>query len=227
MTAFWPNLDHCTLADAQSVYEPAEDTYLLADALDSDAEVIRAALAAGAGVTLEVGSGSGAVTATLAALARARPTTPVRHLCTDVNSKAAALTTRTLAANGAAGSADVVLCDLAGPLLKRLRRTVDVLVFNPPYVPTPADEVDDGTGTLNAAWAGGPRGRVVVDRFLPMVGELLADGGVFYLVVVEENDPDEIAAVLRETAGLVTTTALAKRAKNEGLSILRVQREGR
>ena len=63
MTAFWPNLDHCTLADAQSVYEPAEDTYLLADALDSDAEVIRAALAAGAGVTLEVGSGSGAVTA--------------------------------------------------------------------------------------------------------------------------------------------------------------------
>lgn len=42
-----------------------------------------------------------------------------------------------------------------------------MLIFNPPYVPTPADEVG-GTG-IEAAWAGGRNGRVVIDRFLPLV----------------------------------------------------------
>jgi methylase of polypeptide subunit release factors len=62
--------------------------------------------------------------------------------------------------------------------------TIDVLVFNPPYVPTSAEEALEGQGAadLCAAWAGGPRGRVVLDRLLPRIGELLSPTGVFYLV---------------------------------------------
>lgn len=42
-----------------------------------------------------------------------------------------------------------------------------VQVFNPPYVPTPDQEVH--MPGIAKAWAGGLRGRVVIDRFLPMV----------------------------------------------------------
>jgi methylase of polypeptide subunit release factors len=39
--------------------------------------------------------------------------------------------------------------------------------FNPPYVPTPDEEVH--RGGIAAAWAGGYKGRVVIDRVLDQV----------------------------------------------------------
>ena len=43
-----------------------------------------------------------------------------------------------------------------------------VQIFNPPYVPTPDDEL---TRTdIARAWAGGNRGRAIIDKFLPQVG---------------------------------------------------------
>jgi release factor glutamine methyltransferase len=36
MSNFFPSLDHITLDDAQNVYEPSDDTFLLCDALEAD-----------------------------------------------------------------------------------------------------------------------------------------------------------------------------------------------
>lgn len=61
-------------------------------------------------------------------------------------------------------------------------------LFNPPYVPTPAEEVS--RNGIARAWAGGDRGRVVIDRLLPQLPALLAPGGSCLMVTVQENDPD-------------------------------------
>lgn len=45
-----------------------------------------------------------------------------------------------------------------------------------------------GSRGIEAAWAGGERGREVTDRFLPAVAQLLSPTGLFYLVTVAEND---------------------------------------
>ena len=80
---------------------------------------------------------------------------------------------------------DTVVCDLSFSL--RLKRSVDILIFNPPYVVTPPDEME-GNG-ISISWAGGKDGREVVDRFLPAVDDLLSPTGIFFLVAIEENKP--------------------------------------
>ena len=55
-------------------------------------------------------------------------------------------------------------------------------------------------------------GREVLDRLLPDVRRALSPRGRFYVVVVEENDPDDIARILAAD-GLERTTVATKRAR--------------
>lgn len=53
-----------------------------------------------------------------------------------------------------------------------------------------------GSRGIEAAWAGGSRGREVTDKFLPVVAQLLSTEGSFYLITVAENDPGKFTDVL-------------------------------
>ena len=114
-----------------------------------------------------------------------------------------------------------VLMDLAGAAMPRLQGNVDVLLFNPPYVVTPPEEV--GSKGIEASWAGGKDGRQVIDRFLPQVPLLLSETGLFYLIVIKENKPDEVVNILQQF-NLYMSTVLSRRSGPEFLSILRFLR---
>jgi len=64
-----------------------------------------------------------------------------------------------------------LVASLTRPLSSRLGQAVDVLVFNPPYVPTSDDEADaaqHGAG-IAGSWAGGADGMQVTDTLLRQV----------------------------------------------------------
>jgi len=46
-----------------------------------------------------------------------------------------------------------------------------------------------GCKTLSASWAGGVKGRAVIDRLLVQVTDVLSDNALLYIVIVQENDP--------------------------------------
>ncbi|XP_063073993.1 methyltransferase N6AMT1 [Engraulis encrasicolus] len=209
MTYPTPLFGHVGRGPFADVYEPAEDSFLLLDALEKDAERLQRLRPT---FCLEVGCGSGVVSAFLASVTG--PET--LYLCTDVNPAAAQCAAETSACNGV--RLQPVITDLVESFLPRLSGAVDVLVFNPPYVVTPPEEV--GGSGIEASWAGGERGRVVMDRFFPMVTQLLSNQGLFYLVTIAENDPEEILCVMADF-GLQGEVSLARRAGNERLSILR------
>ncbi|XP_071320310.1 methyltransferase N6AMT1 [Trachinotus anak] len=207
-----PVYSHAGRGHFQDVYEPAEDSFLLIDALEKDAQRLQLMSPC---VCLEVGSGSGVVSAFLASVVGPS----ALYICTDVNPAAAQCTRKTASCNNV--SLQPVITDLAECLLPQLSGKVDVLLFNPPYVVTPSEEV--GSRGMEAAWAGGKRGREVTDRFLPLVPQLLSSKGLFYLITIAENDPEEIINLLGKY-GLKGESCMSTRAGNERLSVLRFHR---
>ncbi|KAK9804204.1 hypothetical protein WJX72_001057 [[Myrmecia] bisecta] len=160
----------------QDVYGPAEDSFILADALAA--------------------------------------ASPGWRKCAEI------ATQQTLQAHQV-NTVDVMCADLLSPLLPRVRQSLDLLVFNPPYVPTPDEEVY--RNGLARAWAGGCRGRVVIDRVLSMLDSLLSPTGELYMVVVEENDPADILAMVR-LYGFTGTVVSSRRADEELLHVLHICR---
>ncbi len=55
--------------------------------------------------------------------------------------------------------------------MSRLRRQVDIVLFNPPYVPTEFEEAQTAQQSkgISGAWAGGQDGMSVTNTFLGIV----------------------------------------------------------
>ncbi|KAG0700684.1 S-adenosyl-L-methionine-dependent methyltransferase [Suillus ampliporus] len=213
-----PDLSHLTRHDLEQVYDPAEDTFLLLDALEQEAEELRKERPL---ICLEVGSGSGCVSAFLGIIL-GQP--PPLYLCTDINQHA----TRCTLATGKQNKIilDSVTCSLARPLLSRLHHAVDVLLFNPPYVPTDTDEASSAQSSADIAgsWAGGTDGMEITNRLLQDVECLLSPRGRFYLVALKQNDIPSIRSKMLEDFGLTSQIVIERRAGRELLLIIRFAR---
>ncbi|XP_067014912.1 methyltransferase N6AMT1 [Anabrus simplex] len=209
-----PSLLHLTSEDYTKIYEPAEDSFLLIDALEQDLMHI---LNLKPSMCMEVGSGSGVV---ISALAKALG--PKSYfLATDINETACYKTCDTGFYNGV--NIDVINTDLVNGIY--CCGQVDILIFNPPYVVTSSEEVHGKTvdGDLTRAWAGGKNGREVMNRLFPAVPSLLSPQGVFYLLVIEENNPLEIADLMKEH-GFSMSVVKERRIRGEYLHVLRFER---
>ncbi|MBW6518212.1 MAG: methyltransferase [ANME-2 cluster archaeon] len=148
------NYRNKTIQVLPNVYEPAEDSFLLVDAL---LEIIE-----GKNRLLEVGCGSGIVSVF------AKDHSP-KVLATDINPHAV----HCARLNGI----EVVRTDLfAG-----IKGTFDIVVFNPPYLPTSEDEHVGGWDDLMLN--GGPDGRETVRRFVADVGAHLNPNGQVLLLI--------------------------------------------
>ncbi|MFB6092865.1 MAG: HemK2/MTQ2 family protein methyltransferase [Haloquadratum sp.] len=149
-----------------AVYQPAEDSGLLATAIE----------ARGRGRLLEVGTGSGWVAAQAAR--DAADVTAV--VASDLNPHACRAARRRAlgVADVDAPLFEVVRADLVEPFAAGAFETV---AFNPPYLPTDPD--NEWGDWMERALSGGESGRASIEPFLDTVGRVLAPGGVVLLLV--------------------------------------------
>lgn len=184
-----PNLDH--IKDYTHVYEPSQDTFLVLSALDELLDSAHTVELPPLVIAMEIGSGSGMIISHLSRLLGA-----CGHHCfalaSDINPHAIQTTKDTMTQNSIVGDAINTsftqgLRDFGG---------IDILVFNPPYVVTPQDEL--GHFDIRASWAGGEKGREVLDLLLPNIASLLSPTGMFILLLIEDNVPSEVEHILLE-----------------------------
>ena len=62
----------------------------------------------------------------------------------------------------------------------------DVIIFNPPYVVTSKEELDDAQEKkgIEASWAGGEDGTEVLMQVIPQIRKIMSKNGVFYLLLI-------------------------------------------
>lgn len=240
----------------EQIYEPAEDSYLLLDALSSPSETAFLREHFGRNnatpVILEVGTGSGVVLAFTTANAQTIfGRTDVMALGCDINSfacRAASQTVKRAISESETSCAgqflDVVNADLTSCLVPN---SIDVLIFNPPYVPAELpdfakhDQYNSTNGILNSSdafnrdshllalsYAGGVDGMEITNRLLEQLSKVLSeDRGVAYVLLCAQNKPEEVKASIRAWPGgwmAETVGTSGKKAGWERLCIIRIRR---
>ncbi len=176
------------------VYEPAEDTFLLAENL---------AVKEG-DTALDVGTGTGLIALLMARKAR-------YVLGVDVNPLAVELARENARLNGI-GNAEFRLSDL----FENVSGKFDVITFNAPYLPGEPEE------PIDLALVGGETGREVLDRFIDEVADYLKPGGTVQMVQSSITGVEETLKRLEE-AGLAAKVAAKRHVFFEDIVLINAQ----
>ncbi|MCJ1395163.1 S-adenosylmethionine-dependent methyltransferase [Xylographa bjoerkii] len=250
--------------DPNRIYDPAEDSYLLLDTLSAASEVQylrdrfnpEQTSPSPIPLVLEVGTGSGVVIAFISANAeKLFGRADLLSLGIDINEHACHATNETVrrACGDYQGQAesDVGRGTFMGALQADLTSAmkpavVDMLVFNPPYVPTSElpealslnhkddftsvakyEKFDEDSHLLSLSYAGGKDGMEVTDRLLNQLPQLLSERGVAYVLLCQQNRPNEVINRIRAWGphwAVVTVRRSGKAAGWETLQVIRISR---
>jgi release factor glutamine methyltransferase len=156
----------CVFLVDECVYEPAEDTFLLAEQLRVEKD----------DTVLDMGTGCGIIAVLAAEKAKG-------VVAVDINPYAIKCAINNAEMNGVKETVDFRLGDLFQPI--KLNEKFSLILFNAPYLPSEPNEEKNWIGK---AWAGGPDGRKIIDQFLVGAPNFLANGGKIQLVQSSLSD---------------------------------------
>jgi release factor glutamine methyltransferase len=244
----------------ERIYEPAEDSFLFLDTLSSEREkaflkerfnapTCKNALNEPTPFVVEIGTGSGVVLSFVHAhseiiFGRA----DILTAGVDVNQYACEATAQTvmIAQKEQAEhekSYGFYLGNILGDLTTPLRSgMVDILIFNPPYVPTPElpslpdsasrisqPSFEEDSHFLALSYAGGADGMETTDRLLDALPDILSrDRGCAYILLCAQNKPEDIKQRMRSRGPEWRAETVGSSGKNAGwekLQIIRTWRE--
>jgi release factor glutamine methyltransferase len=188
----------CTFYVSQKVYEPAEDTFLLAENLVVDKN----------DVVLDVGTGCG-----ILGILAAKKVKKV--VAVDINHHAVSCAQTNAMQNGVLAKMDI----RQGNLFESIRKSekFDMIIFNAPYLPTSESEKKSWIGK---AWAGGQSGRDIIEPFVSEVSKYLKKKGRIFLVQSSLSDIDRTIRRFKES-GLDATIIAEKKFPFETIVMIR------
>lgn len=250
-----------------NIYEPSEDSFLLLDTVSLPSEIAfigsRYPHDSEVPLVLEVGPGSGVVLAFITANAQTIfGRADVLTAGVDVNGFACKGTAETVShsivdiqnapvirqADPSHGHwrtgvfADCVQGDLTSCIRRGI---VDVLIFNPPYVPSedlpqviPDDSIEEAASASRDTFArdsrllalatdGGIDGMEITNKLLGQLEDVLSDRGIAYILLCAQNKPEAVKQRIRDWGpvwDVETVHTSGKQGGWERLQIIRISR---
>ena len=187
--------------DYTKVYEPSEDSFLMLDCLERECKYLSQKFGNNLTIVSELGVGSGIVTTFM--MQHSIPNRRSLYLGLDINPWALEASITTAKDNHI--DRGVYLDLIQSNLFSALRNNqIDLLIFNPPYVPseavptTPGDNIDSGAW-LDLALEGGEDGMEVTKLVLNQLSSILSANGVAYILFCARNRPEFIVKNMSES----------------------------
>lgn len=212
-----------------NVYEPAEDSFFLLDCLEKEEKFLRAT--AGESLTplvvAELGSGTGIVSSIMPQIMDRK----YIALASDVNPSACNCTKKSWKMSWPSSSRTFPIQVIRGDLLDWVRpNTIDILLFNPPYVPSPSVPtrphcVNDDEELVDDRWVdlaldGGDQGMEITNLLLKQLHMKLSEKGIAYILFCASNNPSKVCLEMA-SRGWVSHHVDTRRAGREVLSVYR------
>jgi release factor glutamine methyltransferase len=184
------------------VYDPAEDTFLLLDAIDTIDKNY---------MVFEMGTGCGII-----GLYCAYKGADV--VASDINPYAVELTKKNHEKNNSLikGNFEVRQGDLFSVL--KSNELFDVIVFNPPYLPSKKQDLIGGSGWFDKAVNGGVDGLNIIKQFIEGLQEHLKTNGKAYFVFSSLSDRNKLEKIILKSR-LDSKVLINKRLNNEILEV--------
>jgi release factor glutamine methyltransferase len=154
------------------VYKPSDDSFLLADNIQVQ----------GSEKVLDMGTGCG-IQGIIASKMGATVTS------SDINKEALECARKNALLNG------VNITFIKSDLFEDIKGEFDLIMFNPPYLPTEPGDYDD---ELAASWDGGATGREVTDRFTRELKNHLSKDGRALLIRSSLSMREKTSASLKQ-----------------------------
>jgi len=179
------------LVQCKTVYEPAEDTFLMLDTIKHLSDI--GYLDFSGKNVLELGTGVGLIGLWIAINA---PTRPKYVVTTDIYSQAIRCANNNAVLNSATN-----VNMLCGDLFSVFRRKTkfDFIIFNPPYVPSTTDMHKKLLDWEERAWDGGVDGRKLIDQFLHSFPDYIKDTSI---VLILHSSLNQIEKTIKITKSL-------------------------
>ena len=167
-------------------------------------------------IVVEVGSGSGYVTAYVNRLLKSLGKNSL-HFTTDINMVCCQKTQSLCSSN------NVLVFPVHDSFCTNIRGPFDVVIFNPPYVETSSEELQNAIQKkdISASWAGGEDGAVVIYDFLNFI---IQNPSKFskqlriFLLLSEVNQPNKIRRFCKQH-GLEFQKIISQNCQGESLII--------
>ena len=160
----------------EDVYEPAEDTFLIADNIDVNL----------GDRVLDMGTGCG-ILAIISAFNGGEV------VAVDINTNAVKCAKVNSVINGVSDRISLICGDLFNPI--RQSELFDLILFNAPYLPCKSEE---HLGKVSLAWCGGENGRAIIDLFIDSAPAYLRRNGRILLVQSSLSNIEETERKMRD-----------------------------